>query len=422
MVGEEDRFVKQCKDAYEYMASLVRRADQGEVVPHDEMISQLSSVVEELSVTGEELSQQAEELRVTRDELAVQRQHYQDLFDSAPDGYLVTDKDGNIAECNLAGADMLNVDRKYVVGKPLSVFVAGVDQKLFSKRLDDLINNKDAGADNWELVMQPRNRTAFQALIIAKVMQESKGAGKLRWLIHDISKRHELEEQRRWLLGRLVSAHEEERTRIARELHDKMAQHLSALVMGLQSLRKIGQKPVPVQEIERLQGIAEEIGREVRQIATELRPAALDDLGLVKALSNYVQEWSAQSGVPVSFHQSGFGHGEPSLSSQIKTAVYRIVQQALINIAQHAKAGHVSVVLEQRIDHLLVIIEDDGVGFVVDDVMRRGSTRGALGLIGMRERAALLGGTLEIESKLKAGTTVFVRIPVSDDKKKVTEG
>lgn len=344
MVGEEEPFVKQCKDAYEYMASLMKRADQG-AVPSDEIMSQLSSIVEELSVTGEELSQQAEELRVTRDELAVQRQHYQELFDFAPDGYLVTNKDGNIIECNLAGANMLHVHPRYLIGKPLSVFVRGSDRKLFSKGLDNLSNKKDSAADSWEIVMQPRNGAPFQALMIAKAFQDAKGTVQLRWLVHDITMRHKLEQQRQWLLERLVSAHEEERTRIARELHDKMAQHLTALVMGLQSLRKKGEKPAPLQDIERLQQIAEEIGREVRQIATDLRPAVLDDLGLVKALSNYVQEWSIQTGIPVSFHQSGFVHGEPGLSPQMKIAVYRIAQQALTNIAQHAKASHVSLVL-----------------------------------------------------------------------------
>jgi PAS domain S-box-containing protein len=414
MADNVDNFAKQCKDAYQYMASLIERANQGDRVEPDELMAQLGSVVEQLSVAGEELSQQAEELATARNELAAQSQHYLELFEFAPDGYLVTTKDGTVLEANQAGAKMLNMSQQHLLGKPLSIFVTAAGQKEFNKRLTCLKKQDKAKGDSFEIEMLPRAGAAFQALVTAKASYDSEGkVVQLRWLVHDVSEYQKLEQERRLLLERLVTVHEEERTRFARELHDQMAQHLTALVIGLQSV-KIASRASPVicQDVERLQRIAEDIGREAHDLATELRPAVLDDLGLAPAVSNRIQEWSEQTGIPVSIYHSGFGEGNPVPSPDITIAIYRIVQQSLTNILKHAHANHVSVVLDQRKDCILAIVEDNGIGFDVEKSMRRSATKRSLGLIGMRERAALVDGTVEIESQPGSGTTVFVRIPL----------
>lgn len=139
----------------------------------------------------------------------------------------------------------------------------------------------------------------------------------------------------------------------------------------------------------------------------EMRPTALDDLGLQAALSSYVENWSKHFGVPVQLHTSGMDRDR--LTLEIETALYRIAQEALNNIAKHAAATHVAVMLECRAGQVSLIIEDDGVGF---DAHRVGVAGGKeLGLVGMRERTALIGGTVDIESQPGVGATVVVRIP-----------
>lgn len=226
----------------------------------------------------------------------------------------------------------------------------------------------------------------------------------------DITERRQAEEARRELLGRLVTAQEEERRRISRELHDRMGQQLAALLMGLKTLgaSSYGRRSA-LDTLRQLEGITDELSREVHTLAWGLRPPALDDLGLEAALCNYVEEWAERARVPVDFHSSGFGDGRLPLTHE--TAVYRIAQEALTNVARHAGADRVSFILERRGDHVLAVIEDNGGGFDVEAALSPTCRGRRLGLLGMRERAALLGGTINVESAPGAGTTLFVRIP-----------
>jgi PAS domain S-box-containing protein len=222
------------------------------------------------------------------------------------------------------------------------------------------------------------------------------------------------EAARQALLQRLVTAQEEERHRIARELHDQMGQYLAALILGLKVLKDATPEHSPEhRRLQRLQEIADLIGKEVHHLALELRPTALDDLGLETTLVNHVEEWSERSGVKVDFHSSGLE--KRRLLAAIETALYRIVQEGLTNVLKHAKALHVSVILQRSSDQVSVIIEDDGQGFIVEPVPGPSAVNRHLGLLGMEERGAMVGGTLTVESTLGKGTTVFVRIPMSED-------
>jgi signal transduction histidine kinase len=230
----------------------------------------------------------------------------------------------------------------------------------------------------------------------------------------EISEHKLVEQARQQLLRRLVTAQEEERRRIARELHDQMGQDLTVLMLGLKMLREAAPGASPIQErVASLQTLATQIGREVRTLALQLRPPALDDLGLAATLANYVEQWSARVLVAVDFHSIGME--ERRLSSSIETALYRVAQEALTNILKHAQATSVSLIVERRGDMAHMIVEDDGIGFDVATARRSAHTKQRLGLVGMQERVALLGGTLTIESAPGHGTTVFVRIPVASE-------
>ena len=221
----------------------------------------------------------------------------------------------------------------------------------------------------------------------------------------EVIKHRESEAARVQLLRRLVTAQEDERRRISRELHDQMGQHLAALMLGLKTLSNSAETQTP--QHRSLQQLVEK----AHHLAWELRPAALDDLGLRTALSNYVDRWSERGGVLADFHSSGLDKRR-RLLPQIETTVYRIVQEALTNVLKHARAARVSVILEHRHDQLLTIVEDDGQGFDTEAVrFVPGEGRG-LGLLGIRERIALVGGNFNIESQPGAGTTLVIRIPV----------
>jgi PAS domain S-box-containing protein len=219
----------------------------------------------------------------------------------------------------------------------------------------------------------------------------------------EMAERERAEQARRELLARLVFAHEDERRRIAREMHDQFGEHLTALGRGIDVLEDACRTtPALRAHVDSLRLIAQRLDQDVDHLVWELRPTALDDLGLRAALANYIGNWSARNEVPVSFHTSGLL--DDRLPSAIETTVYRIAQEALNNIAKHAHAQRVDIVLERRADDVVLMVEDDGVGF------EQGGGGAGFGLVGMQERAALVGATLQIESSTGNGTTVLLRL------------
>jgi PAS domain S-box-containing protein len=226
----------------------------------------------------------------------------------------------------------------------------------------------------------------------------------------DITERRQAEEVHEELLRRLVSAQEEERRRISRELHDQLGQRMTAVIMGLKALNADSPGPAPT-ILPRLQELADEMARELHTLAWSLRPPALDDLGLHTAIYNYVEEWAERTCVTVDFQSTGI-EDSWRLPVEVETALYRIAQEALTNLFKHSGADRASLILERLGEHVVVMIEDNGRGFDAEAALRPSAKEHRLGLLGMRERAAMLGGSLSIESEPGAGTTVLVRIPV----------
>jgi signal transduction histidine kinase len=213
------------------------------------------------------------------------------------------------------------------------------------------------------------------------------------------------------LLRRLVTAQEEERQRISRELHDQLGQYLSALMLRLKTLEPLADGREGARAcLRHVEELSAKLADEVHHLAWELRPAALDDLGLHTVLQNYTERWSERSGVVADFH--GGGLERRRLPPEVETTAYRVVQESLTNVLKHAGARRVSVIVERRRDELLVIVEDDGRGFEVEEVSIAARPGRGLGLLGMRERVALVGGSFSIEASPDGGTTVRARIPV----------
>lgn len=228
-------------------------------------------------------------------------------------------------------------------------------------------------------------------------------------LRQEIIDRHRIENERSALLRRIVSIQEDERRRISRDIHDQLGQRLTALRLKIASMKEAcADDPELCRRVERLEDIGVGLDSEVNFLAFELRPSVLDDLGLVAAIGNFVREWSQHYGIAAEFHASGLRRKR--LEPDLETNLYRVTQEALNNTLKHARASNASVLLEVRKKSVILIVEDDGVGFDAAATKKRMPGTG-LGLVGMRERAALFGGTVEIESAPNRGTTIFARIP-----------
>jgi signal transduction histidine kinase len=225
--------------------------------------------------------------------------------------------------------------------------------------------------------------------------------------IIDITERIDAEAARHELLRRLVGAQEDERRRIAVEMHDEFGQLLSALVLKLSTLKRDrGRRTNLGRQLESIEEIARQLDADLELIVSTLRPPSLDDLGLIAAISYYIERWSEHFGIHAQLHSTGLDAFD--LTDEIEIALYRIAQEALNNVAKHSQAVNVAILIDRRSDRVSLIIEDDGVGF---DMAPRMGSRQRFGLVGMHERATLLGGTLDVESSPGNGTTVAVRIP-----------
>jgi signal transduction histidine kinase len=203
-------------------------------------------------------------------------------------------------------------------------------------------------------------------------------------------------------MRRVVQAQELERKRLARELHDETGQALTSILLGLKPLDDLADDDAR-STVSAVRELVVSTLQDVRRLAVELRPSALDDLGLVPAIRRLAQTFG-EGGMQVDVE----AHiGDERLPEPVETTLYRIVQEAVTNVAKHAGAERLSITLMRKDGAVVAIVEDDGKGFDPDSARSDG-----LGLVGMRERLALVGGTLRIEAAAGAGTTIAAEVPL----------
>lgn len=386
------------------------------------------------------------ERRQAAEALAISETRYHRLFETSQDGILLVNPDSRrISDANPFLTDLLGYTRDALVGKELweiGLFPDIESNKAAFRTLQETgciryenlplrtLNDRGIEVEFVSHVYDVGNTRVIQCNIrdvtyrkraeddlrAAHAELELRVAERTAELAHtnstlkgEIARREVAEAGRRDLQQQLTTVQEDERRRIARELHDQMGQHLTAIGLGLKVIKDATPDPCPIRErLQNLQSLTATIGRDVHHLALQLRPTALDDLGLQAALANYIEEWSERSGIEIDFHGSGLDTDR--LPPAVETALYRVVQEALTNVLKHAAPLLVSVVLQRSPGLVSVVVEDDGRGFDPDTVAEH-----RLGLLGMRERAALVGGTLVVESKTDRGTTVIARVPLRGD-------
>ncbi len=231
-------------------------------------------------------------------------------------------------------------------------------------------------------------------------------------LTHDLTERRRAAEIRTRLLEQVISAQESEQRRLARELHDETGQSLTSLLVGLRVLEDAAVLEEVRSRAAELRRLTAQTLDEVRRLARGLRPTVLDDLGLVPALEHYAAEYGESHGIAVDVEARSLDGAR--LPPAVETTLYRIVQEALTNVAKHAGARTVSIVLQRQPTWVQAIVADDGCGFDVDRAMKAEASWTHLGLHGMGERAALLNGSVTIESTPGEGTTVYARLPIAE--------
>jgi PAS domain S-box-containing protein len=320
------------------------------------------------------------------------------------------DSDGCVVSWN-AGAERLKGYRaEEAVGLHVSLFYSPEDVKrgVPGRALERATAEGWYEDESWR-VRKDGSRFWADVIVTALRDDEDQLIG-FSVITHDLTERKRAAEVRARLLEQVIAAQEEEQRRIARELHDETGQLLTSLLVGLRSVQDAGTLQAAQEGAAELRRIATRTLDEVRRLAWGLRPSALDELGLVPALEHYATEYGQSQGITV--HVQARGLDRTRLPAPVEITLYRIVQEALTNTAKHAKAESVSIVIQRHPSWVQVIVADDGCGFDVNAALRAPGNWTHLGLHGMRERAALLDGSVTIESAPGEGTTIYARIPL----------
>jgi PAS domain S-box-containing protein len=346
--------------------------------------------------------------RRQEDALRTSEKRYREIVETATEGICIVNTHNRVTFVNRRLAMMLRAAPEDLLGREMYDFVPAGDLPLARTRFLEQQLRRE--------IKEVRLKGADGSIIWTSVSttplsDDSDRFSGLLQMYTDITERKEHDAERDRLVAQLVTSQEAERRRIARELHDQIGQHIVGLLLRLEHLSQASAKqPVSPAMIQPLRDLIEVMARDVHHVALELRPTALDDLGLPEALAHYAQDASRRSGIEIDVHADRSAR----LNATGETVVYRIAQEALTNVLKHAGAQHVSVLLARRGSGVQLTIEDDGIGFDPERLLRFGPLEHRLGLAGMIERAALIGGEVHFDSAPGRGTTVILRVSANE--------
>ncbi len=334
------------------------------------------------------------------------------LLESTPQSILAVDASEKIILANGITEKMFGYRREELLGQPLDILIPENARKRHAAYHKTYFADMKSRPMGLGLELQARHRdgTVFPVEIGLSPIETP--AGKLSVaFVSDITQRRQMEhtarahaQEVRALAASLMTAQEEERRRVSRELHDQICQQLASLAMDIGALAADPPRPDAQRRLQALQIRVARVSEETRHIAYELHPSVLDDLGLVASLRGLCREFSARApNVALDFRESVV---PAALPREVASCVYRIAQESLQNAAKHANATHVSVALAVQGESIVLTIEDDGVGFDLEAV----KGRGGLGLIGMEERARLAKGKLTVAARPGHGARIALEI------------
>ena len=334
-------------------------------------------------------------------------QSYRVLIESMNEGALTLTADRTILYANQCFARMVQCPLEQVIGGSLQRFLSPEDRA----GLRPLLRRSAKSGGKIEVLLRTAGGATLPANFSIRPLAAKAARGAhFAFVVTDMTEARRTEDLLRALAHRVVRVQEAERTSVALELHDNITQLLCGVIFRCQTLvEKLSTHDGRARrEAVKLRAMLGQTAEEVERISRHLRPNILDQLGLFPALRATCREFSARTGVPATL--AGIPLGVP-LPPETELALFRILQEALKNVERHARARHVTVALRQSERCVQLVISDDGIGFDAEHHAARRKRKGVLGLVGMRERAAYVGGTLVIKSGPRAGTEIEVRIP-----------
>jgi PAS domain S-box-containing protein len=367
-------------------------------------------LLHELQVHQIELEMQNEELRRSRAEVEEGLERYTELYDFAPIGYFAVDGGGTIREANLAGAVLLGLERSRLIRRRLEVFFAAETRPVFRAFLDRVSGGGSSAS--CEVVLAVKGRPLRQ-MQLEGVRADCVDGRLFRIVALDITERRasadalrKSREELKRLYQQARNTREGERKRISHQIHEELGQNLTALKIDLSWLKiRLADRSSLIREkIAAMDRVLDSLLQAVRQISAGLRPGALDTLGLAAAVEWYAQDFERRSGIPCAL---SIEPDEIEADQDLATDVFRILQEALTNVARHARATRVQVTLKQKAGMLELEVTDDGIGMVEE----QGSKLDSLGLLAIRERVSARGGTLSVLGPPGEGTSLRASIP-----------
>ncbi|MBW1896391.1 MAG: PAS domain S-box protein [Deltaproteobacteria bacterium] len=383
---------------------------------HDELEFRVEERTAKLARTAEQLKLELSERRRIEESLRLSEQRFRSVVQTAGDAIMTIDSTGKIVFWNDAAEDIFGYSAEEVTGKVLTFIMPERFREDHRKGLEQAVSTGKSGiiGKTVDRVGRRKNGEEFPVELSLASWKTQEGVF-FTGFVRDVTRRKRAEQEIRHLSRQLISVIEEERKRLARDLHDEFGQALTTLHFGIEALRN----SLPA-ELENLKTscdefirLIQELGEDIRNIASELRPGMLDHLGLVPTLEWYIADFATRmGGLHIDFQAIGI---KDRPDSEIEIVLYRILQEALNNIAKHSKAEHVDVLLTYSHPKLIFTIKDDGVGFeqAEEGMLPSGSQQGGIGLLGMRERVGSVGGKVDIRSKSEEGTMIRVELPIS---------
>jgi two-component system, NarL family, sensor histidine kinase UhpB len=339
------------------------------------------------------------------------------FFDSAPNGVILVDDKGMVLLTNATLERMFGYTQKELIGQSVERLIPNDLRGRHARPQEDFARTPIARSGAERKVLGRRKDGREFPIEVGLHPIAIRTAHYTMATVVDVTERNIAEKalssaltERDRLRRHLMRSSEAERLRLSHELHDQTGQTLTAATLAAKGIEKF-LDPNGRQHLSKLNALLDQMGSTLHQVAWELRPASIDELGLAATLENYVSDWSDQTGVAAEFY--GKRGDIDNVPDDVRTTIYRVVQEALTNIAKHAsRASQVSVVINLAGAVIQLTIDDNGEGFELEEKMGAPGKYGALGIASMRERLSMIGGTLEIESSEGVGTTLFARIPI----------
>jgi PAS domain S-box-containing protein len=357
--------------------------------------------------TTQDITEQKEAEQALRES----EERYRELFENSKDALYVQDMNGCYTSVNRAAERLTGYTRDELIGEQFSTLISPEHAGQVRGQLSP--EPADACETNYEVEITTKQGHRVPVEISSRLIFENGKPVGVQGCVRDISERKRAQEASRTYSRRLIEAQEAERRRISRELHDQVGQILTAVKMNLHALQKKCSKPEILSSIQDNMGVIDEAVDQVRDLSVVLRPPLLDDFGLVVALRWYLDRQAQNCGVKAEFITRSLTEDD-RFSSELETACFRIVQEAITNVIRHAKATHISVMLERNGSDLILLIVDDGAGFDIKTLRSSATIAATLGLRGMEERAQAVGGSIKLDSAAELGTEICARFPIQE--------